>query len=78
MVGRAMPINRLLKDGEYSPDELERLNKAFSLALRSLSLVDRNDPLCETIARKVIEMAAEGGQDPREIANRAVKGIGLS
>jgi hypothetical protein len=78
MVGWAMPINRLLKDGEYTPDELERLNKAFSLALRSLSLVDRNDPLCETIARKVIEMAAESGQDPRQIADRAVKGIGLS
>ena len=73
-----MPIDRLLKDGERTPDEIERLNKAFSLALRSLSLVDRNDPLCEIVARKVIEMAAEGGQDPGEIAHRAVKGIGLS
>jgi hypothetical protein len=71
-----MPINRLLKGGEHTPEEIERLNKAFNLALRSLSLVDRNDPVCEIVARKVIEVA-DGIEDPREIAGKAVRGIGL-
>jgi hypothetical protein len=71
-----MPINQLLKDGEHTPDEIARLNKAFSLALQSLSLVDRNDPLCEMVARKVIEVA-DAIEDPREIAGKVVKGIGL-
>ncbi len=71
-----MPINRLLKAGQHTPAEIERLNKAFILALRSLSLVDRNDPLCEMVARKIIE-SADGVEDPREIAIKAVKGITL-
>lgn len=72
-----MPINRLLKAGEHTPDEVERLNRAFTLALRSLHLVDRNDPLCEIVARKIIDVA-DDIQDPGEIANKAVKGIGLT
>ena len=72
-----MPINRLLKHGVHTPDQIERLNKAFSLALQLLSLVDRNDPLCEMVARKVIDVAAGPIHDPREIADKAVKGIGL-
>ena len=50
-----MPINRLLKIGKYTPEEIELLNRAFDLALRSMGLVDRNDPLYEMIARKIIE-----------------------
>jgi hypothetical protein len=53
-VGRgAMPINRLFRDGKLTPAEVERLNRAFSFTLRSLSLVDRDDPLCEMVARKI-------------------------
>lgn len=71
-----MPINRLLKDSKLTPEEIERLNKAYTFTLRSLSLVDRNDPLTEIVARKVIEI---GGSvhDPAEIARKAIKGLGI-
>ncbi|WGS22472.1 MULTISPECIES: hypothetical protein [unclassified Bradyrhizobium] len=72
-----MPINRVLKTGKYTPEEIEILNKAFDLALRSMGLVDRNDPLCEMVARKVIEAGATGMSEPKEIADTAVARIGL-
>jgi hypothetical protein len=71
-----MPINRLLKAGKHTPEEIELLNKAFNLALHSLGLVDRNDPLCEMVARKVIEVSVTISE-PREIAEMAVARIGL-
>ncbi|MGY3484417.1 hypothetical protein ACVW1C_002300 [Bradyrhizobium sp. USDA 4011] len=47
-----MPIRRLLEPGKYTPEEVEIRTKAFSLALGMMGLVDRNDPLCELVARK--------------------------
>ncbi|WP_407164381.1 hypothetical protein [Bradyrhizobium sp. ORS 111] len=72
-----MPISRLLKTRKYTPDEIEVLNEAFDQALRALGLVDRNDPLCEMVARKVIEVSAAGARSAREIAETAVARIGL-
>jgi hypothetical protein len=69
----AMPINRLFRDGKIKPEEVERLNRAFAFALRSLSLIDRNDPLCNMVARRVIEIDAAGTHDPRQIAERAMR-----
>ncbi len=71
-----MPINRLLKD-KCTPEEIEYLNKAFSHALNLLGVVDRHDPLCDMVARKVIEVGATGISEPREIAEMAVARIGL-
>ena len=72
-----MPINRLLKTGKYTPEETELLNKAFNLALQSMGVVDCGDPLCEMVARKVIEVSATGMSEPRKIADVAVALIGL-
>ena len=72
-----MPINRLFRDGKIKPEEVERLNRAFSFTLRSLSLVDRNDSICEIVAHKVIEIDAAGIHDPAEIAKLAMKQLGI-
>lgn len=71
-----MPINRLLGEGKIKPEEVERLNRAFAFTLQSLGLVDRNDPICEIVARKVIEIDAAGTHDPAEIARLAEKQLG--
>jgi len=63
-----MPINRLFSEGKIKPEEVERLNRAFTFTLRNLCLVDRGDPLCEIIACKVMEIDAKGTHDPKEIA----------
>jgi hypothetical protein len=71
-----MPINRLLKD-KRTPEEIELLNKAFNHALNLLGVADRHDPLCDMVARKVIEVGTTGTSEPREIAEMAVVRIGL-
>ena len=72
-----MPIDRLFRDGKIKPEEVERLNRAYSFALRRLSLIDRNDPVCEIVARKIIEIDAAGTRDPEDIAKLVVRQLGL-
>ena len=73
----AMPINPLFSGGRIKPEEVERLNRAFKFTLRSLCLVDRDDPLCEIVARKVIEIDANSTHDPKEIAKLAEREFGV-
>jgi len=75
--GLGMPINRLLSNSQLEPDAIENLNRAFKHALRSLHLVDRDDPVTEIVARKIIEIAATGVHDAAEIAEIAVKQLGI-
>jgi len=72
-----MPIDRLFRDGKIAPEEVEGLNRAFKFALRFLHLVDRNDPVCDIVARKVIEIDAAGTRDPKEIAKLAARQLGF-
>ena len=72
-----MPIDRLPRDGKVKSEEFARLNRAFTFALRSLQLVDRNDPVCDIVARKVIEIDKGGTHDPLEIAKIARKQLGI-
>ena len=77
MIGEIMTIRRLLRDNKVgAPEEAERLDHAYKYALRSLYLVDRNDPLTEIVAKAVIEIGATGVRDPAEISKIAVKRIG--
>jgi len=50
---------------------------AFNYALSLLGVVDRNDPLCDMVAREVIAVGAPGISEPREVAEMAVARIGL-
>jgi hypothetical protein len=44
------------REKRAAPEEIERLRSAFDSALRTLNLVDRNDPICEIVARKMIKL----------------------
>ena len=67
-----MPINRFLAKDKLHPEQVERLNKAFELALRSLGF-DRNDPKVDIVAKKILEIATTSIRDPREIADTAIR-----
>ncbi len=71
-----MPLDRLLNGCSIGPDDAERLKQAFNLALNGLHLVDRNDPICDIVARKVIEIGLDGTRNPREIAALTIKRLG--
>ena len=68
-------FRRLLKASRLAGlQEVEqRLNTAYRDVLRSLHLVDRNDPIAEIVAKAVIEIGATGVREPSEISKIAVK-----
>jgi len=71
-----MPLDRLLKRHGIGSEDCERLKEAFNLALNGLHLVDRNDPICEIVARKIMEIGLNGTRDPQEIAAQTIKQLG--
>jgi hypothetical protein len=71
-------IRRLLENKPAGPQEVERLNKAYRDVLRSLHLVDRNDPIAEIVAKTVIEIGATGVREPSEISKIAIKRLAIT
>ena len=72
-----MPINRLIEKGSVEHSEVQRLQEAYEITLRALCLVDRNDPLTEIVARKIIEISGIGINDPAQLSARAIKELGV-
>ncbi len=69
-----MPIQKLLATGEFTPEQRRVYEVAFNAALRKLDLVDRDDPLCEMIAKKIIEIGLTTGHgNAAALAESAVK-----
>jgi hypothetical protein len=60
-----MAIYRLLKNSTLEPEEISHITEAYEQTLRTLSLKDRDDPLTEMIARKIIKLAQTGVQTQR-------------
>jgi hypothetical protein len=73
-----MPIYRLLQNLPMGPDEIARLTRAYEETLRSIGLVDRNDPITEMIAKKIIEIGQRGVQDPMLLSELTIKEMGIS
>ena len=65
-------IGRLLENSSLPLEEVGRLVAAYERTLRALHLVDRNDPVTQIVAKKVIEIGERGG-DAVEISRLAVK-----
>ena len=72
-----MAIYRLLQNLPMGPEEIDRLSAAYEQTLRTLCLVDRNDPLTELIAKKIIEIGQTGVKEPARISALAIEGLGL-
>jgi hypothetical protein len=72
-----MAIYRLLQNLPMGPEEIDRLSTAYEQALKALSLKDRNDPLTEMIAKKIIEIGQTGVKEPARISALAIEGLGL-
>jgi hypothetical protein len=73
-----MPIYRLLQNLPMGPDEIARLTTAYEQTLRTIGLVDRNDPITEMIARKIIEIGQRGVRDPAQLSKLTIKEMGFS
>jgi hypothetical protein len=53
------------------------LTTAYEQALRTIGLVDRNDPIAEMVAKKIIEIGQTGVHDPADISALAIKELGV-
>jgi hypothetical protein len=75
-----MPLNRLIEGqgSSFGPEDIKILHEAYEGALRALHLVDRNDPVTELVATKVIEISRSGISDPTLISTLTVKALGLA
>jgi hypothetical protein len=72
-----MPIYRLLQNVPMGPEEISRVTTAYEQTLRTIGLVDRNDPIAEMIAKKIIAIAKTGVREPEDISALAIKELGI-
>ena len=70
---RATIIAHLLTNSNFTPEQRHVLELAFNNTLRKLNLVDRNDPICEFVARKVITIRESGTTNAIAIAEIATR-----
>jgi hypothetical protein len=75
--GTGMAISRLLANKALAPGERERLTEAYELTLHKVGLVDRNDPVTEIIANKIIEIGQSGVFTPEQISRLAIEDLGM-
>jgi hypothetical protein len=76
-LGYQMTIYRLLRNSPLKPEEVSRLEAAYEQALRTLCVKERNVPLTEMIAKKIIKIAKTDILDPTQITARVIKELGL-
>jgi hypothetical protein len=72
-----MAIYRLLKNSTLEPEEISRITEAYEQTLRTLSLKDRDDPLTEMIARKIIKLAKTGVHDTTQLSVLSIAELGI-
>jgi len=70
-----MPIRPLLEAEQavFSPDDLQVIASAFDDVLRTMGLVDRNDPVVTMLAKHTIELAKRGERDPARLRDMVIK-----
>jgi len=71
--GWTLPIYRLLQGQAFEPEHCQAMGEAFEQALAKLGLKDRSDPLCDMVAKKIIELGQQGERDVSRIRDLAVR-----
>ncbi len=72
-----MALYRLLDEGSFDQADIDRMTAAYEAALQLLRLKDRNDPITEIVAAKIIQITRLGERDPPRICARALKELGI-
>jgi hypothetical protein len=65
-------IDRLLQNSAFEPDDIVRMSTAYEKALILLGLKGRNDPLTESVAKHIVEIAQTGEKDFEVICTLAI------
>ncbi|MBR1127158.1 hypothetical protein [Bradyrhizobium iriomotense] len=62
-----------LQTADLKPEMVGRITAAYEQALHTLCVKDRDDPLTEMVANKIIKIAQSDVLTPAEIAALAIK-----
>jgi hypothetical protein len=73
-----MAIYRLFKTMAFEPEEIATMSAAYEQTLRVLQLADRQDPITELVARKILEVAGTGERDPTRISEQTLRDLGIT
>ena len=76
-LGGEMAIRMVVRDEEFTPDEVDILISAFEITLREASFVHREDPLTLMIAKEIVAIATDGERDPQKLSASALDALGL-
>jgi hypothetical protein len=67
-----MPIRKYIGGSVFGPETITHMMIAFEGARTILNINDPNDPMLETVAKKVVSLASQGITDPDEIKRRVI------
>jgi hypothetical protein len=62
--GRLMPITSFLDNQRLDPETRRVMGVAFEMARAALQLIDRDDPAVAMLAKRIIELAKAGADNP--------------
>ena len=71
-----MAIYKLIQNYAFEPADIERLAMAYEQTLRALRLKERNDPITQLVAEKIVAIGRLGIEDPAEISKLALEELG--
>jgi hypothetical protein len=73
-----LAIRSLIAGKAFQPEEAARLVAAYEFALDQLHLKDRNDPVTDLVAKKIIDVGANAdGSSAETICADALRGLGF-
>jgi len=72
-----MTMRRLLKNSKLNLQEQQLLELVYRRTLQQLNLEDRCDPVCEAVARKIVDVHKSGATDAIGISELAIRELGL-
>jgi hypothetical protein len=67
-----MPIRKYIAGSVFNPDTISHMTTALAGVRTILNLHDPDDPMVETVAKKIVSLASQGVTDPDEIRRRVV------
>jgi hypothetical protein len=63
-----LPIFKIFKEqGSFDPEEVAALCNVLDDVMQALGLVELEDPITETVAKKIVEIAKAGVSDPARL-----------
>ena len=59
-----MAVYRLFKNEAFEPEAISTMTRAYADVCRTLGVSERDGPVTNIVAKKVIEFAQRGARDP--------------